>query len=262
MAEISVCLLDADNGSVLEFDGAERVHRTASIGKILLLIEVAIRLADGRLRAGIPLRRAPEDDIADSGLLQHLSATEWSPADLAVLVGGVSDNLATNVLLRHVGIPSVIERAKTLELQHTALLDRVRASRGPSDPPALSVGTAAELADLMARLHRGEVRSRAVSKQVLGWLALDTDTSMTAGAFGLDPLCHFEPDRGITLAHKTGTDTGIRCDVGVVTGPKRSVAYGVLASFTESADPAAGERDEVLGAMFGIGERIRKLITD
>lgn len=258
MAQISVCLLNADSGAVLEFDGGERVHRTASIGKILLLIEVAIRMADGRMPAQQVLERAPADEIGDSGLLQHLQLRALPAADLAALVGAVSDNLATNLLLRHVGIPAVMERARTLGLQHTALHDRVRAIRRPSDPPTLSTGTAAELADLLARLHRGEVRSRVVSRQVLNWLALDTDTSMTAGALGLDPLAHVEPDRGMTLAHKTGTDTGIRCDVGLATGPKLSVAYGVLAEFTESRD--TDERDAVLGEMFAVGERIRSLI--
>lgn len=254
MATISVCVLDANTGSVLEFDGGERVQRTASIGKILLLIEVAIRLADGRLNAAKTLPVHPDDVVADSGLLQHLSGQNLPVGDLAVLVGAVSDNLATNVLLRNVGIPSILERARTLGLVHTALHDRVRAVRRPADPPTLSTGTAAELADLMARLHRGEVRSRAVSKQVLAWLALDTDTSMTAGAFGLDPLAHTEPDRGITLAHKTGTITGVRCDVGLVTGPKAAVAYGVLTEFDDA------ERDQVLGEMFAVGERIRGLI--
>lgn len=258
VAQISVCLLDADSGAVLEFDGGERVHRTASVGKILLLIEVAIRLADGRLKPQQLLARTADDTIADSGLLQHLYSEALPAADLAALVGAMSDNLATNILLRQVGIPSVMERARTLDLQHTALHDRVRENRRPSDPPTLSTGTAAELAGLLARLHRGEVRSRVVSRQVLSWLALNADTSMTAGAFGLDPLAHVEPDRGMTLAHKTGSDTGIRCDVGVVTGPTLSVAYGVLAEFSDG--PAESERDTVLGNMFAIGERIRSLI--
>lgn len=258
MAQISVCVLDADSGAVLEFDGGERVHSTASVGKVLLLIEVAIRLKDGRLRDSQVLAPVPDDEVADSGLLQFLHTRTLPPGDLATLVGAVSDNFATNVLLRTVGLPSVLERARTLELTHTALHDRVRSSRKPSDPPRLSSGTAAELADLFARLHRGEVRSRAISRQVLSWLTHDADTSMTAGAFGLDPLAHVDPDRGLTLAHKTGTDTGVRCDVGVLSGPARSVAYAVLASFTETEQQT--ERDVVLGEMFAIGERIRSLV--
>lgn len=263
MPQISVCALDAVSGAVLEFDGGERVHPIASVGKVLLLVEVAIRLKDGRLRDTAPLAVTADDLVRDSGLLQHLRTRELPPSDLAALVGAVSDNLATNVLLRHVGLPSVHERGRTLGLTHTVLHDRVRASRGPSDPPRLASGTAAELADLLARLHRGEVRSRAISSQVLAWLTYGTDTSMAAGAFGLDPLAHVDPDRGLTLAHKTGTDTGVRCDVGLLTGPARTVAYAVLASFAEQPGdrPGEGERDEVLGRMFAVGERIRALAT-
>ena len=250
---ISVCLLDADDGTVLEATEPGRVHRTASVGKILLLIEVAVRFADGRLRPDEPLARTEADTVADSGLWQHLQADSLPAADLAVLVGAVSDNLATNVLLRHVGLLSVSERSRMLGLSSTRLHDRVRDLRRPSDPETLSSGTAGELADLMARLHRGEVRSKAVSRQVLRWLALGTDTSMAAGAFGLDPLAHTDADRGLTLAHKTGTDTGIRCDVGVLTGPRRSVAYAVLARFDDD------DRDAVLGRLFAHGQTVREL---
>src|SRR5699024_4531372 len=146
-----------------------------------------------------------EDEVADSGLWQHLRADTLPAADLAALVGAVSANLATTVLLRRAGSTAVADRGRTVALQRTALPDRVRDVRRPSDPPALSVGTAAELSGLMLSLHRGQVRSKAVSRQVLDWLALDTDTSMVAGALGLDPLAHTEIDRGMTLAHKTGT---------------------------------------------------------
>ena len=250
---ISVEVRDAVSGAVLVSEDADRVQRTASIGKLLLLIEVAVRFADGRLRPDAALERTAEDEVSDSGLWQHLTSDALPAADLAALVGAVSDNLATNVLLRQVGLLAVHERARMLGLTDTKLHDRVRDHRRPSDPETLSTGSAVELCALMGRLHRGEVRSKAVSRQVLRWLALDTDTSMTAGAFGLDPLSHTEPDRGFTLAHKTGTDTGIRCDVGLIGGPARTLAYAVLAEFDDD------DRDAVLGRMFAHGQAIREL---
>lgn len=252
---VSVSLRDAGTGDVLVDQDAQLVHATASIGKIILLAEVAVRFADGRLSRDELLQRTPEDTVADSGLWQHLRSEALPAGDLAVLVGAVSDNLATNVLLRRVGPVSVTERGRTIGLQHTALLDRVRDVRRPSDPPALSVGTAAELSWLMSALHRGQVRSKAVSRQVLDWLALDTDTSMAAGALGMDPLAHTEADRGLTLAHKTGTMTGVRADVGVASGPGGAVAYAVLATFDD------GDRDPVLAAMFRVGEQVRERIA-
>jgi len=249
---ISVSVLDADSGAVLASNDPDRTHRTASIGKILLLIEVAVRFADGRLEPQAPLTRTDADRVADSGLWQHLSVDALPAADLAVLIGAVSDNLATNVLLRNVGLLAVSERARTLGLKVTRLHDQVRDHRRPTDPETLSTGTAGELADLLARLHRGEVRSKSVSRQVLRWLTLGTDTSMAAGALGLDPLAHPDPDRSLSLAHKTGTSPGIRCDVGLVTGPRRTVAYAVLAEFDDD------DRDSVLGSMFTLGQEIRE----
>ena len=143
---------------------------------------------------------------------------------------------------------------EALGYSRSALLDRVRDHRGPGDAPTLSVGTAAELADLMGRLHRGEAFGPTVSATVLHWLRANTDLSMVAAAFDLDPLAHTEPDRGIRLANKTGTISTVRADVGVVEGPAATVAYAVLASWADGED----RRDAVLGDMRGIGRLIRE----
>src|SRR5690606_13442739 len=127
-------------------------------------------------------------------------------ADLAVLVAAVSDNLATNVLLRRVGLDAVAATARSVGLRATALHDVVRDVRTPADPPALSSGSAAELAGLFARLAAGAAISAEVSATVNGWLATGTDLSMVAGALGLDPLAHVAADRSVVLRNKTGTD--------------------------------------------------------
>ena len=158
-------------------------RRTASVGKVLLLIAVARLIADDRLDPEMTTTRLPADAVADSGLWQHLRQQSLSVLDLAVLVGAISDNLATNVLLRLVGIASTAAVAELLDLEVTRLHDRVRDIRGPQDPPTLSTGTAAELAGLFGRLHRGRALGPAVSTRVLDWLNLDSDTSMVAGAF-------------------------------------------------------------------------------
>ena len=248
---VSACVLDPDTGSLITSLNADRARPTASVGKVLLLIAVARLLARGTFDADMNIPRLPEDAVADSGLWQHLQERSLSVPDLAVLVGAVSDNLATNVLLRAVDLSAVGAVAEMLDLRMTRLHDRVRDIRGPADPPSLSTGTAAELAGLFARLHRGEVFGPVISDRVLGWLNLDTDTSMVASAFGLDPLAHTTPDRGWWLAHKTGTDTGVRADVGLVRGPRRSVSYAVLAEFDDA------DRDAVLAVMRDWGAEIR-----
>ncbi|MFZ0139965.1 MAG: serine hydrolase [Aeromicrobium sp.] len=253
----SVCLRDAETSDVLAERDPLAVLRTASVGKILLLVEVAAQAESGALDLDEELNWTGEDAVADSGLWYLMRRRSFAIDDLCWLVGGVSDNLATNVVLRRVGLATIYVRTKTLGFERSELLDRVRDDRGPDDPPTLSRGRAGELSDLMARLRRGEIVSPAVSGRVLRWLAANTDLSMTASAFGLDPLAHAEPDRDITLVNKTGTISTARADVGIVTGPHAAVAYAVLADWDGDRDP----RDRVLADMAVIGDLVRAHVT-
>lgn len=232
---------------------------TASLAKVHLLIEVAAQIEAGTLDAAEMNNRREVEPVADSGLWQHLGADALSVADLAVLVGAVSDNLATNALLNRIGLAAVQARGRALAPSGSLMLDRIREVRTAQDPPAPSRGCAGDHALLMARLACGDVVSEAVSAQVLSWLALDTDTSMVAGALDLDPLAHVTPDGGLAVRHKTGTDEGVRADAGVVIGPGGTVAYAVLCSWDAASpgDPAGQDgRAAVLETMRAIGGRI------
>lgn len=226
------------------------VMPAAGVGTVLLLIEVAARHRDPDLGGYTILDREPLDAVAGSGVWQHLQAPSLPVSDLAVLIGATGDNLATNVLLRSVGLGPVRQRAEDLGLARTALLDVVRDQRGPDDAPHLSVASAKELTGLFTALARGEVVDQAVSERVLGWLSLNTDLSMVAGAFGLDPLDHRGADHGLLLVNKTGTDVGVRSDAGVLRGPRAGVAYAVSLGF---ADNRLSTRLAVIDGMRAFG---------
>jgi beta-lactamase class A len=249
-AQVSASVMDLDTGRVLVAIDERIVLPTASIGKILLLIEVSARLTERDADAYGILDKTPRDAVGDSGVWQHLQAPSLPIADLASLVGATSDNLATNVLLRQVGLQAVRERTESLGLLRTALLDLVRDSRGPDDAPQLSVGSTAELMWLFAGLARGDVVDNLTSSRVLGWLSLNADLSMVASAFGLDPLSHRGTDHGLLLVNKTGTDAGVRAEAGVLRGPRAGVAYAVSVQFNDSGIAA---RLRVLDAMRTVG---------
>lgn len=248
--QVSARATDLATGRVLFSVDDHVVLPTASIGKVLLLIEVAARLQDADFGAYMILDRTVADSVGDSGVWQHLQAPSLPVADLAALVGANSDNLATNVLIRAVGLQAVRARTDELGLTRTALLDLVRDRRGPDDAPQLSVGSATELTWLFTALARGEIVDREASERVLGWLSLNTDLSMVASAFGLDPLAHREPDHGILLVNKTGTDVGVRSEVGVLRGPRAGVVYAVSAYFD---DKRLSSRLAVLDGMRSVG---------
>jgi len=274
--QVTACAIDVASGRVLFSVDDHLSVPTASIGKVLLLIEVAARISarDGKPASGSSatgssasassrtaraapgaealsiLNRTAQDSVSDSGLWQHLQVPALPVADLAALIGATSDNLATNVLLRRIGLDAVRSRAESLGLRRTLLLDIVRDVRGPDDAPQLSVGSARELAGLFRQLARGEVVDETTSRLVSGWLGLGADLSMVAGAFGLDPLSHTGEDHGLSLFNKTGTDAGVRSEAGVVTGPRAGVSYAVTMRFNDTGLPA---RLSVLDAMRTLG---------
>ena len=241
--------------------GAGGALPTASMGKVFLLIEVARRIVDGTLDPDERLTAEPDERVGDSGLWQHLCEPDLAIGSLAALVGAVSDNTATNVLLRRVGLDRVRAVSVALGMPQTLLADRIRDVRGPADPPAPSFGRSDDLARLMAGLSSGTVESPEVSALVVGWLAADTDLSMVASAFALDPLAH--ADGVIRLFHKTGTDVGVRADAGHVEGPSGAVSYAVLAAWEPFADPIleAGHVGAVLQVMRGIGNLIHAQVS-
>lgn len=240
------------DGDVVASVSPGRIVPTASIGKVLLLLEVARRIEAGDLDPRSRLSVEPGEEAADSGLWQHLAEPSLAIASLAVLVAAVSDNRATNVLLREVGLDSVAQVSVACGMPGTRLVDRIRDVRTAADPAWPSEGCADDLARLMSMIARGEAITPDASAMVADWLALDVDTSMVAGAFDLDPLAHL--DGPVRLFHKTGADEGVRADTGHVLGPSGRSSYAVLARWDAGH---ACRTDAVLAAMRGIGALIR-----
>lgn len=250
-------MIDLQTGlTILSIDD-RIVLPTASIGKVLLLIEVAARITARDFSGYGVLDKPARDAAAGSGLWQHLQAPALPVADLAAFVGATSDNLATNVLLNQVGLKAVRARTESLGLARTALLDLVRDVRGPDDAPQLSVGSTAELAWLFSALFRSQIVDHVTSQRVLGWLSLNADLSMVASAFGLDPLEHRTAEHGIQLVNKTGTDAGVRSDVGLLRGSRTGVAYAVTVQF---ADSGLATRLRVLEAMRTVGYELLEYV--
>lgn len=249
--EWSVSAIDIGSSKSLFDWKAPTVLPTASVGKVLLLVEAARQITAGILDPDSSLARTGEDEVGDSGLWQFLAVDQLPVADLAVLVGAVSDNLATNVLLRTVGLQAVNQTAAELGLTDTRLNDRVRTERTAEHPRPLSNGSAAELASFMVTLANHSVVNEETSRMVLGWLSAGVDLSMVAQPFGIDPLAHAVGDRGLRLWHKTGTDVGTRADVGILSGPRSAISYAAIANWDPEKRP--DPLDSVLSSMHLMG---------
>ncbi len=248
-AEVSARVIDITDGRPLLSVDDHIVLPMAGVGRVLLLLEVAARIGAEHSRYEL-VDRTPEDLVGGSGVWQNLNAPSLPLADLATLAASSGDNLATNVLLRIVGLDAVRDRAEALGLRRSALIDRVRDRRGPDDAPQFSVGAAAEMATLFAKIARGEAVNAVVSSRVSDWLGLASDTSMVASAFALDPFAHTRSDHGLRLTNLTGSADGVRSEAGVLRGPRAAVAYAVTVQFE---DDTHAKRLSVLNTMRTIG---------
>ncbi|MFZ7087174.1 serine hydrolase [Curtobacterium sp. RRHDQ10] len=255
-AKVSASVVDTSTGHALLAVDDRVVLPVAGIGRLLLLVEVAAQLEDGRLH-GDRLQRMARDTATGPGLWQFLQEPTMQVSDLATLVGATADAWATNALLSTVGIDAVRLRAEALGIDRSAVIDRIRDRRGPDDAPDSAVAAAREISWLMRGLALGDVVDEATSNRVLGWLSLGMDMTLVAGAFGLDPLAHRALDHGLQAVTITGSGPGVRSETGVLRGPERSVSYAVSVSFD---DDSLQRRLAVVDALRAMGADVLDVV--
>jgi beta-lactamase class A len=245
--------LRCDGEPVYQRD-ADVLLETASLAKVFLLLELGARMSTGSVDQGHVLDRRTVDSVGDSGLWQHLDTDQLPVEDAARLVGALSDNLATNLLIGLVGLAEVQARARQMAPGGSMLHDLVRDRRTVLTPPTLSEGCASDWATVFQALHRGAGQGEPMSSVVLDWLSPGADLSMVASAFALDPLAHASgADDGFRLWNKTGTDMGVRADAGLVEVRGTVWTYAAICNWPNDDH---GLRSEVLAAMRSIGSVI------
>ncbi|HWI31965.1 MAG TPA: serine hydrolase [Microbacterium sp.] len=232
-ARVAVHVADLDRGTVVLSGDDFLTHPVAGLGIVPLLIEVAASFEAGTLDPLEIIERSSVERVGVGGVWQHLKAPALPLSDLAVLAAATGDALAANALLQRVGLDAVRGRIETLGLKRSALLDQLRDTRGPDDAPHYALGTAGELAGVFGALVNSQIVSAGVSAQVAEWLSLNHDLSLVASATGLDPFSHENDEHGLLFVNKTGRDSGIRVEAGVLAGPRAGVSYALIVCFDD-----------------------------
>jgi beta-lactamase class A len=121
----------------------------------------------------------------------------------------ISDNTATNRLIRHFGFEALEKGFAEMGLEKTRirrlLFDASANAKGIRN--AISPG---ELGRLLEKLYRGEFVSREVSDYALDVLTEQQINHKLGGKLGYD----------VVIAHKTGEDTNLSNDIGIVYADK------------------------------------------
>ncbi|MFC9252015.1 serine hydrolase [Amycolatopsis thailandensis] len=258
-----------------EIDGARRIGIdenapvvTASVFKVPIALELARQGAEGELDLGEPVTvPAGHPTPSPYGLATFRHEITMSWYDLAILMIGISDNVATDLILARVGKEPTAKTLRRLGFEHTTVpqdcrevLDSIGEDLGISyedDEKALSelsierihalralqpahtcATTAEEITRLLGLIWRDEAASPSACADVRRWLDLQVWPHRLRSGF---------PDDRIRVSGKTGTLPSVRNEVGVVEYPDGGrYAVGI---FTDAVDGRSRvpERDAFIG---------------
>ncbi|MCY1713620.1 serine hydrolase [Caproiciproducens galactitolivorans] len=189
---------------------ADRELMAASVIKIPVLTEVFAQLAAGTADKNERFRIRKEDKLPSCGALNYLhEGLEVTLEDLYTLMIILSDNTATNLLIRRFGMEAVNRRMRGLGLKATTLnrllFDSEAAAKGLEN-----MISAKEIGFLLEQMYRGELVSPAASAEMLSVLKNQR----------LNGKMPFYLKGKAEIAHKTGEDDGITHDVGIIFAPR------------------------------------------
>ena len=225
-------------GVVLGF-GEDEAFPSASLIKVLVLVELLRQADSGSLSLAEEVLVGPEDLVEDSEMLEARRLP--APVSCRDLAGGmiaVSDNAATNLLVRRAGAGSVNALAGRLGLRRTSLrremMDFAARARGEENTTSAS-----DMAALMREIWAGSTLTDGSRDLALGLLLGQRLASKIR--VPLPP--------GARYAHKTGELEGVENDAGIALLPGRSFALAVL--IEGDVGRAAAPVSEALRALCG-----------
>jgi len=214
----SFCVRE-DGQTVAEVE-AGMVKSPASTIKVAILVMALQEVAAGRaaLDQMLPVG---QERAGGAGVLNALpSVKQLSLAEVAELMIVVSDNEATNMLIRLLGLEPMPARLASLGMPGTRLERTLMDTHLPGRNVTTAADQAALLDALSADLLPDHLRTLA-----LDMLLRQQFNSRMPARLGPDVLCR----------HKTGEITGIRHDVGILECDDRQIAFAALGSELQEA---------------------------
>ncbi len=257
--EMGVFAKNLSTGDTIALNADTRFP-TASVIKLAVLVEAFQQIADGTLALDtrVTLRDADKVGIGDSGTLNELhDGVELTVADLLNLMIVVSDNTATNLMVRRLGSARINARMERYGLASTKIFRPTFRDGHPDCCPelerefGLGVSTPREMAVLMESIASGRAVSAGASRAMFDILRRQQDLNMIPRRLPLDS--------GIVVANKTGTDAEkqpdhsgvnghIHNDVGIVRTPKATYVLSIFTRRGKSQTWTADNEALVAGA--------------
>lgn len=214
-----------EGGTPIAGVDADRITTPASTIKVAVLVLVLQEVAAGRMRLEDRLD-IPTERAGGSGVLVVLpSVHRLTIAEIAELMIVVSDNEATNILIRHLGLDLIARRLPDLGMTNT----QIQRTLMDTHLPGSNHTTADDQARLLDRLC-GDLLPDRLRTFALDMLLRQQFNSRMPARLGPDVLCR----------HKTGEIIGVRHDVGILEFDDRKIAFAALGTDLQEAIDAQG----------------------
>lgn len=186
--------------------GNTDVFPAAGIIKIPILVEAFYQIDRGIISKNDIIRIKDEDKIPSCGALSYLhSGIEVTVEDMCNLMIIISDNTATNILIKLLGIDNINERMQSLGYKNT-VINRLLFDEDAIEKEYENYYSLREIADMLYKIHRGELISREASMEMEKIMVEQQRNQIIPYYFG----------ESIKVAHKTGEDDNIIHDVGII----------------------------------------------
>ena len=223
---VAVSVGDLTSGNAIAVNGGRNVPAASTI-KIPVMVEVFRQIEAGRFTLSRTVTLQDGDrDYGYGALCDAPWGSKYTVADLLSAMIDVSDNTATNMLIRLVGRQHINHTMAELGLAQTRLGDVIR-----SDGDIRELRTSADdMLRLLSLIAARRVVSAQASDQMLQLLEGQRHNTLIP-----EPL-----PKNVIVAHKTGTLHDTLNDVGIV--ELDGAPYVICAFSTHLSDLDDGER--------------------
>lgn len=219
-------VVDIDTGGYIDMNGSLSFS-AASVIKVPILIAFFQDVDAGKIRLDDRLTMRSEDIASGSGEIQYQPpGTHYTAMETVTLMITVSDNTATNMLIKRLGGAAALnQRFKSWGLRETAIRTLL------PDLEGTNTSSPRDLVNLMAMVNQGKLvslRSRDRSFEIMRRTVNDSLLPQGLGA-------------GATIAHKTGDIGSLIADVGVIDLPTGKRYLAAVMVKRPHNDPRAEE---------------------
>lgn len=221
-----------------------KMFYAASVIKVPIMIAVFAGAEEKKFNLSDTITLRKEDITGGSGVLQKMTlGTALTIYDIIMLMIIQSDNTATNILIDLVGKEYIQQQMKKVGLENSTYHHKLMIQ--PLEKDGSNEINALEMAEMMKKLATGKIISVWASQQMIDILKSQQLQNNIPGKLP-DPSSEILGGaKRWEAAHKTGSVSKVRHDVGILYVGEQKMIFSVLSSGVD--DYEAGQTLQDIG---------------